>query len=166
MRYRITARGMRTRQVTIATTLLDPVRYSKREIAGLYNLRWEIETDFGHLKTTMKMERLKCQTTHSVIKELMVFALVYNLIRAVMNKAAQVQRVTDKSRISFIDAQRFICSVVNVPGNGTLPELIVNPVRRGRYHSRVLKRRIKEYDLMNKPRGEYIEPLVKPEFIA
>ena len=29
---------------------------------ALYGLRWEIETNFRHLKSTMKMEHLKCQT--------------------------------------------------------------------------------------------------------
>jgi hypothetical protein len=43
LRYRITVKGRRTRVVTIATTLLDPMRYPKREIAKLYGLRWEIE---------------------------------------------------------------------------------------------------------------------------
>lgn len=44
------------------------------------------------------------------------------------------------------------------PVTGGLPELIVNPLRPGRYHPRVKKRRMKEYDLMNKPRAEYAEP--------
>jgi hypothetical protein len=166
LRYRINARGMRTREVTIATTLLDPVRYSKREIARLYNLRWEIEINFRHLKTTMKMDRLKCHTTDGAIKELMVFALVYNLIRAVMNRAAKLQGTADANRISFVDAQRFLCAVINVPATGEMPELIVNPARPGRWHPRVLKRRIKEYDLMNKPREQYCEPSVPAEVRA
>ena len=158
LRYAITARGMRTRQATLVTTLLDPVRYSKREIARLYNLRWEIETNFRHMKTTMKMDHLKCQTTDGVVKELMVFVLVYNLIRAVMNRAADAQGIADANRMSFIDAQRRLCSLVNVQGSVTMPEIIVNPVRPGRYQPRVKKRRMKEYDLMNKPRNEYLEP--------
>ena len=43
LRYRIAVRGRRTRVVTIATTLLDPLRYPKRRIAELYGLRWEVE---------------------------------------------------------------------------------------------------------------------------
>ena len=155
LRYRITARGMRTREVTLATTLLDSMRYPKREIARLYGLRWEIETNFRHLKTTMKMEHVKCRSAEGVIRELMIFALVYNLIRAAMAQAAQRQAVTDANRISFIDALRWLRSVLTAAPIETTPELIVNPLRPDRHHPRVKKRRMKEYDLMNKPRAEY-----------
>jgi hypothetical protein len=158
LRYRITARGMRTRVVTIATTLLDPMRYPKREIARLYKLRWEQETNFRHLKTTMKMENLKCKTPDGVIKELMVFALVYNLIRAVMLLAAQRQQIMDANRMSFIDALRWLCSLLAVSPKDKAIQLVVNPTRPTRYHPRVKKRRMKQYDLMNKPRSAYAAP--------
>jgi hypothetical protein len=163
LRYRITARGMRTREVTIATTLLDPMRYPKREIARLYGLRWEIETNFRHLKTTMKMEHLKCQTPDGVIKELMVFALVYNLVRAAMTQAAQRQRIDDANRLSFIDALRWLCSLLTLAPTQPMPELLVNPMRPDRYYPRVKKRRMKEYDLMNKPRSQYTQPATATE---
>jgi Transposase DDE domain len=157
--YQITAKGMRTRQVTIATTLLDPMRYPKREIARLYKLRWEIETNFGHMKTTMKMEHLKCKSPDGVIKELMMFALVYNMVRAAMAAAAQQQGLADANRISFIDAQRWLISQIKMPERSAMPELIVNPLRPGRSHPRVKKQRMKKYDLMNKPRSEYTQPI-------
>jgi Transposase DDE domain len=158
LRYRITAPGMRTREVTVVTTLLDPMRYPKREIARLYGLRWEIETNFRHLKTTMKMEHLKCQTVDGVVKELMVFALVYNLIRAAMVQAAQRQGIDDANRISFVDASRFLRSLLTPTPTRVPGVLVVNPIRPDRYHPRVKKRRMKEYDLMNKPRSEYAKP--------
>jgi len=157
LRYRITAKGMRTQVVTLATTLLDPMRYPKREIARLYNLRWEIETNFRHLKTTMGMEHLKCQTPEGVMKELMVFALVYNLIRAVMAQAAQRQGIADANRISFIDVSRCLRSLLTASLSKPPPQFIVNPRRPGRHHPRVKKRRMKEYDLMNKPRSQYAQ---------
>jgi hypothetical protein len=163
LRYRINAKGMRSREVIVVTALLDPMRYPKREIARLYGLRWEIETNFRHLKTTMKMEYLKCQTPEGAIKELMVFALVYNLIRAVMSQAAGRQAIADANRVSFIDALRLLRSLLSVVRGGTPPELIVNPIRAGRHHPRVIKRRKKEYDLMNKPRSQYPEPAVEKE---
>jgi len=163
LRYRINDKGMRSRQVTLVTTLLDPMRYPKHQIARLYGLRWEIETNFRHLKTTMKMEHLKCQSPDGVTKELMVFALVYNLIRAAMTRAAQRQAVADANRISFIDALRWLrCMLTIVPITPAL-ELIVNPKRPERYHPRVKKRRMKEYDLMNKPRSEYAQPAADME---
>ena len=163
LRYRITARGMRTREVTIATTLLDSMRYPKREIARLYGLRWEIETNFRHLKTTMKMEHLKCQSVDGVLKELMVFVLVYNLVRATMVLAAERQDVADANRISFVDALRWLCAMLTTHPGADVPELNVNRSRPGRWHPRVKKRRMKEYDLMNKPRSQYAEPSANEE---
>jgi hypothetical protein len=163
LRYQIIAKGMRTREVTIATTLLDPMRYPKREIARLYNLRWEIETNFRHMKTTMKMEHLKCKSTDGVIKELMMFALVYNLVRAAMVAAAERQGIADANRISFINALRWLISLMPAPVCTEMPELIVNPSRPGRSHPRVKKRRMKEFDLMNKPRSEYAQPIANDE---
>ena len=167
LRYRITTRGRRTRVVTIATTLLDPMRYPKRRIAELYGLRWEVETNFRHLKQTMGMDRLKCQSVDGALKELMIFVLVYNLVRAAMTLAAGRQGVSDANRVSFIDTLRWLsCRVVgrSLPGEATIG-LIINPLRPGRWHPRVKKRRMKEYDLMNRPRREYAEPS-EPEVVT
>jgi hypothetical protein len=150
-------KGVRTRVVTVATTLLDPTRYPKREIARLYGLRREIETNFRHLKTTMRMEHLKCQSVDGVLKELMVFVLVYNLVRAAMALAARRQDVADANRVSFVDTLRWLCALLAADAAGAMPELIVNPRRPGRSCPRVTKRRKKEYDLMNKPRSQYAE---------
>jgi hypothetical protein len=64
---------------------------------------WFIETNLRHLKQTMKMDVLHCETVNGVLKELTVFALVYNLVRAVMCRAAERQQVP-VDRISFADA--------------------------------------------------------------
>jgi hypothetical protein len=160
LRYRITTRGRRTRVVTIATTLLDPMRYPKRRIAELYGLRWEVETNFRHLKQAMGMDRLKCQSAQGVTKELMIFVLVYNLVRAAMVQAAARQGVNDANRVSFIDTVRCLRRSVeslSLPGESTI-DLIINPIRSGRWQPRVKKRRMKEHDLMTRPRHEYTEP--------
>jgi len=163
LRYRITARGYRTRVVTVATTLLDATRYPKHEIARLYGLRWEIETDFRHLKTTLRMEHLKCQSADGVLKELMIYVLVYNLVRAAMTAAAARQRVADANRMSFIDALRWLCARFaagpdRTPAAEQPPTLIVNRPRPGRWCPRVKKKRMKEFELMTKPRANYAEP--------
>jgi hypothetical protein len=159
LRYHTVIKGRRTRVVTLSTTLLDPMRYPKREIAKLYGLRWEIETNFRHLKTTMGMEHLKCQTPEGVMKELMVFVLAYNLVRGVMALAAARQQVADANRMSFIDTLRWLCKLLTMrqPQAG-VPELVVNAPRPGRWCPRLKKRRMKEYELMTKPREEYAEP--------
>ena len=102
------------------------MRYPKREIAKLYGLRWEIETHFRHLKSTMGMEHLKCQSVDGVLKELMMYVLVYNLVRAAMMLAAQRQNVADANRMSFVDALRRLRSVLAVNKAEADMALIVN----------------------------------------
>ncbi len=77
-------KGFRPKQITLVTTLVDAEVYPKQTLADLFRQRWEIETNFGHLKTTMKMDVLKCKTVDGALKELQVFALIYNLVRQVM----------------------------------------------------------------------------------
>jgi hypothetical protein len=51
-----------------------------------------VETAFDHLKTTMKMDVLHCQTVEGVLKELTMFVLVYNLVRMTMLEAGTSAR--------------------------------------------------------------------------
>jgi IS4 transposase len=78
LRDTIAERGRRTRVITLATTLLDPERYPAAEVAALYGQRWQIETNFRHLKQTLHMDVLRCKTVAGVQKELAMYALVYN----------------------------------------------------------------------------------------
>ena len=96
----------------------------------------------------MKMDVLKCKTVDGVLRELQVFALIYNMVRQVMLAGASRQGV-DVRRISFIDALRWLQSAS--PGDD-LPKLVVNPYRPNRLEPRVIKRRPKSYPLMTKPR--------------
>ena len=107
LRFVLESKGQRTRVVTIATTLLDPRLYPKEKIAELYGVRWRVETHFAQLKTTLKMRKVKSKTSQGVLKELAVYALVYNLIHLLMLRAAQRQHV-QPHRISFIDTARWL----------------------------------------------------------
>lgn len=103
LRYRLPQRLCRTRVITLVTTLLDADRYPAAELAQLYAQRWQVEINLRHLKQTMKMDVLHCETVEGVLKELTMFALAYNLVRAVMWSASQRQEVP-VDRISFADA--------------------------------------------------------------
>lgn len=149
VRYTVTGRGRRTRVVTLVTTLLDPEKYPARELARLYGLRWTVETNLRHLKQTLHLDVLRCQTVEGVLKELAVFVLIYNLVRRVMWEAGRRQEVAAE-RISFIDAWRWLRHAR--PGD-ELPPLVVNPERPGRAEPRVRKRRPKEFPLMRRPRA-------------
>ncbi len=149
LRYQVGRPGYRTRTVTLVTTLLDAALYPLEAVAELYGTRWRVELNLRHLKTTMKMDVLKSKTVEGVLKELTVYAIVYNLVRIVMMEASRRQGV-DVERISFVDALRWL--VEAKPGE-SLAKLVVNPDRPGRYEPRVRKRRPKQYPLMNKPRS-------------
>jgi Transposase DDE domain len=156
LRYLTPQRGFRTRVITLVTTLLDRDAYPAAELAELYLGRWQIEINFRHLKTTMRMEVLHCKTVEGVLKELYMFAVAYNLVRLVMLEAARRQKVP-LERISFIDALRWLRDA----GPDTrLTPLVVNPSRPDRLEPRVLKRRMKEYTLMKKPRTKLRKALI------
>jgi len=56
IRFAIHRPGFRAQAMTVATTLVDPVTFPSKEIARLYGLRWEVEINLRHLKTSMDME--------------------------------------------------------------------------------------------------------------
>jgi len=140
LRYKVGRPGFRTRTVTLVTTLLDAEVYPLDALAEIYGARWQVELNLRHLKTTMKMDILKCKTVEGVLKELTVYAIVYNLVRVVMIEAARCQGV-EVERISFVDALRWLTQAK--PGD-ELPKLVVNPKRPGRFEPRVRKRRPKQ----------------------
>ena len=148
LRYRVHRKGFRVKSITLVTTLLDAALYTVEALAQLSWARWGIETNFAHLKTTMGLDVLKCKTVDGVLKELIVFALIYNLVRLVMAQAARRQQVAI-DRISFVDAARWLASARD---EESLPWLVINPHRPYRYEPRVRKRRPKQYPLMQKPR--------------
>ena len=162
LRYEIARPGFRVRQVTLITTLLDAQLYTAEQLAEAYGLRWQIETRFAQLKTTMKMDVLRCKTVRGVMKEVTMFLLVYNLVRMTMQEAARRQQVPVE-RISFVDALRWLATAE--PGD-ELPELVLNPHRPERVEPRVRKRRPKEYDLMRRPRDELRKALLALEVAA
>ncbi|MGH7134093.1 MAG: IS4 family transposase [Pirellulales bacterium] len=162
LRYKIGRPGYRVREITLVTTLLDASVYSSADLAAAYGLRWTIETNFGHLKTTMKMDVLHCKTVRGVLKELTMFLLVYNLVRMTMLEAARRQDVAVE-RISFVDALRWLATAE--PGD-ELPNLVINPLRRGRAEPRVRKRRPKGYKNMTQPRDALRNALLQQEVAA
>ena len=58
LRYLTGRVGFRSQVVVLVTTLLDAEKYPAMELAELYARRWQVEINFRHLKTTLKMEVL------------------------------------------------------------------------------------------------------------
>jgi hypothetical protein len=141
--------GAVRRTVTVVTTLLDAQKYPPRTVVKLLANRWLIETQLRWLKTTMGLERLRSCSVAGVKKELLMYLIVYNLIRLLLIMASQRQDVAIE-RLSFADALARL-------RYGHLKfwvKLELMPLRPQRSEPRVVKRRRKPFMLMNQPRAE------------
>ena len=150
--------GFRTTQVTLVTTLLDPRKYPKEDLAELYGSRWEVETRLLELKQTLGAGVLRSTSPDAVRKELWTCLLIYNLIRLLMLRQAR-QRGVDPRRLSFIDARDLLRYHRASSGGGPMPLILLNPTRPGRHEPRVIKRRKDRYRYMTRPREQLRQEL-------
>ena len=160
VRYQVAVKGFRTREVSLATTLLNADLYSPEALAELYFRRWDVELDFRHLKTTMQMEVLRCKKPTMVRKEIWAHLLAYNLIRSVMWAAARPGAVRPR-HLSVKGTMQHVLSFREAPALSALDDLLLKlvgqqivPYRPDRIEPRVRKRRPKNYPLMTRPRSE------------
>lgn len=165
IRIRIETKSFRTREIIVHTSLLDDIEYSKGDIAALFRRRWQAELNLRSLKTVMQMDHLRCKKPHRVRNELRAHMLAYNLIRQVMSEAA-IEGNIQPWQISFKGTLSTVTDMLPVLGMiSDVTELcdvlfaccrqhIVGD-RPDRYEPRVLKRRPKQYKLMQKPRRDY-----------
>ena len=162
VKVRVATPGRRVRAMVLVTTLLDRIAYPAEALAGQYESRWRVEVDLRHLKQTLGMDVLRSQSVPGVVKEMLAFVTVYNLVRRVMRQAAEQQGVKAE-RISFVDAWRWLRQA---RPNEAVPTLVVNPERPGRFEPRVRKRRPKNYRLMTRPRGVLKQELLEQQVAA
>ena len=81
----------RAEQFKVVTTILD-ASIDGGQIGELYERRWDGEVDIRSIKSTMKMDILRCKTPEMVRKEIWTHLLAYNLLRTVMAVAASRER--------------------------------------------------------------------------
>ncbi len=98
--FNVVIKGFRSRTVTVLTTLTDPVAFPADAFAELYARRWDCEINLRHIKTTMRMDCLKCQTPAMVRKELLMHMTAYNLVRTLMFQIA-VKHSPEPRQTSF-----------------------------------------------------------------
>ncbi|CRI67066.1 transposase [Thiocapsa sp. KS1] len=144
----------------MVTTLLCPKVSPKSMLKVLYRQRWHVELDLRNLKTTLGMEHLRCKTPAMALKELWVYLLAYTLIRLLMAQAALVADQIPR-QLSFKHVVQMWGCVLQCGGTGdsvcihALLVLMAQPRvgrRAGRIEPRALKRRLKSYPLLTKPR--------------
>ncbi|MBM4046546.1 MAG: IS4 family transposase [Planctomycetes bacterium] len=89
IRVQVGRPGFRTVDLILFTTLLDAAVYTVEELVKLYGVRWHVELNLRHVKTTLKMAELSGKSPEVVQGELRAGLLAYNLIRGVMAEAAR-----------------------------------------------------------------------------
>jgi hypothetical protein len=164
LRVRIDKKGFRTKQFVVVTSLLDPVAYPAKELAGLYRARWHAELDIRSIKTVMQMDVLRCKTPEMVRKEIWAHALVYNLLRGVIAEAAYRKGVQPRGlsfqgtrqvlkgfRAELAGATESEAEVLRTDALAAIAEERVGE-RPDRYEPRARKRREKMYPRLQIPR--------------
>ncbi len=165
-KYKVEQKGFRTREITLATTLLDAEIYTADELASLYGRRWSVELHSRSLKTQMQMDHLRCQSAQMVRKEIHCHMIVYNLVRTAM-LATALKFHLHPCQLSFTGAMQAFEEFASSLRHGsqrqdsqweslleTISELTVGN-RPERQEKRELKRRQKNYRLMTCPRNPY-----------
>jgi hypothetical protein len=96
----------RVEQFKVITTILD-ASIDGVQIGELYERRWQGEVDVRSIKSTMKMDILRCKTPEMVRKEIWAHLLAYNLLRTVMAVAA-AEGGTEPRCVSFKGAKQAV----------------------------------------------------------
>lgn len=163
--------GFRTKTIIVVTTLLDRKQFPTDAFAQLYRRRWMAELFLRDIKTTMGMDVLRCKTPEMIHKELSMYVIAYNLIRALILQAAQNHDVSP-FRISFKGTIATVRQWAPLMAAASLDEKPLQqitttmlhylardliPYRPDRAEPRARKRRPKQYQLLNKPRRFFKE---------
>lgn len=172
IQYQVEAKGFRTQQVTIVTTLLDDKLYTKESLAELYYMRWNVEIDLRHIKTTMQMEHIKNKTPEMVRKSFYVHLLAYNLVRILMYQSSEEYDVLplelsfSSSVVHLINFGCLLAQADIYERQRLYKELlyVISKerilVRKGRVEPRLMKRRPKNYGWLTQPRKQLKKQLV------
>jgi Transposase DDE domain len=157
----LTVRECRAGGKILVSTLLCPKQTDKTALKLLYRSRWQVELNLRHIKTTLGMERMSCQTPDMVRKEIWIYLLAYNLIRLLMAQAALLGNRLP-CQLSFKHTvQLWIAWGHHGDGadhDARIARLFVLIVqqrvgnRPGRIEPRAIKRRPRPFPMLMKPR--------------
>jgi hypothetical protein len=154
-----TTAGTRTVDYRLLTTLLDPRTHPAAELIGLYHERWEIETAYLELKSSILGGRvLRARTPEGIDQEIHALLVTYQLLRTAMVDATDSRPGLDPDRASFTTALNSARDqLVHAAGvlTGTVIDLVgaigaqildhLLPDRRTRVKTRMIKRSNSKY---------------------
>ena len=164
----VASRGHRPEAMYFATTLRDVKTHSAEAIVTLYLRRWEVELFFDDIKTSQRMDMLRCKSPAMVARELLMHMIAYNLVRVLIVQADKRRPAGQQGRLSFKGTQDRLHHWHGALWGdenrkrvakcyGQMLDDIANdvvPPRPGRYEPRLVKRRRDSYSLLTRPRAE------------
>jgi hypothetical protein len=153
----------RVEQFKVITTILDAA-IDGGQIGALYERRWDGEVDIRSIKSTMKMDVLRCKTPAMVRTEIWTHLLAYNLLRTVMAVAANENGIEPRE-VSFKGAKQVLTAfapkleAARPEDRAALIDAMLTAVayhrvgdRPERWEPRARKRRPKPTKRLNQPR--------------
>jgi Insertion element 4 transposase N-terminal/Transposase DDE domain len=157
-----TSAGHAASRCRLVTTLLDPARYPAADLAVLYHERWESESAYLELKSTILGGRvLRARTPGGIDQEVYALLVTYQVLRTAIADAAGTVPGTDPDRASFTIALNTARDQVILAAGiltftdlaGTIGRLVLAslmPARRLRVTPRVVKRAMSRYNAKGK----------------
>jgi hypothetical protein len=154
-----TTAGTHTGVYRLATTLLDPQRFPALEVVKLYHERWEVESTYLEIKSTLLGRRvLRSPNPVLIAQEIYALLTVYQVLRIAIADTAEATDGVDPDRASFTTAVQaardLIVQAANVIADTTIDlvgsigrHLLDNlmPPRRLRVSPRAVKRPLSRY---------------------
>jgi Transposase DDE domain len=154
-----TSAGRHTGVYRLATTLLEHRRYPASALVTLYHRRWEIETAYLELKSSVLGGRvLRACTPAGISQEIYALLTTYQILRIAITDAIDTSGGIDPDRGSFTIALQAardqltqaagviadtIIDLIGAIGRRVLDNLL--PDRRLRVSPRIVKRAISKY---------------------
>jgi hypothetical protein len=154
-----TTAGTRTGIYRLGTTLLDPQRFPAFSIVRLYHERWEVESVYLEIKSTLLGRRVLRSTNPVLIaQEIYALLAIYQVVRIAIADAVQATEGVDPDRASFTIAVQTARDLITQAANviaGTTIDLVgsigrrlldnLMPARRLRVSPRAVKRPLSRY---------------------
>lgn len=153
-----TEAGTQTGHYRLLTSMVNPRRYPAGQIVALYHQRWEIETAYCELKSTLLRRRvLRGRHPHAIDQEIWALLALYQAIRIAIADAVIGEPVTElgasftialeTARDQLIRAENILDDEL-IDLKGLIGQQILAhplPDRRLRKAPRVVKRAISKY---------------------
>ncbi|WP_369220602.1 transposase [Streptomyces sp. R39] len=171
--YRLNGTGRVGEDYRLVTSLLDARRCPARQLAALYQERWEAEAVFAELKTRQRGARvvISSKTPDGVLQQIWAHLLVHHALRELMVRTAAT-RGLDPDQVSFTETLRSARPSVTVTPGSFSPDLLVRalvllqhdllerllPHRRLRSQPRVVKRKMSNYRLKRTEHHTWPQP--------